>query len=134
MAVVLLLASIRPCRVLAQGSSLAQESSSGGTMNENKPGTVNIPQPPSVTMTAVPSYGAAPMVVGFFVNGVDPEGEGFVSYFWTFGDGQVSMDPPLMFFHTYNTPGSYVATVSATTADGRVAVAYVGIVVRPPAD
>src|SRR5215469_2887659 len=124
--VVLLLPSIRPCRVFAQGSS------SGGTTNENGPGTINIPQPPSVTMTAVPSYGVAPLVVGFFVSGADPGGTGFVSYFWTFGDGQVSMDPPLMFFHTYRTPGSYVATVSATTADGRVAVAYVGVIVRPP--
>jgi hypothetical protein len=41
------------------------------------------------------------------------------------------MDPPLTFFHTYKIPGSYVATVSATTSDGRTAIAYVGITVRP---
>jgi PKD domain len=92
---------------------------------------VDIPQPPLITMTAVPGYGPAPLSVGFFVNTVDPEGKGFVSYVWNFGDGQVSMDPPLTFFHTYAVAGSYVATVSATTADGRTAIAYVGITVRP---
>lgn len=92
---------------------------------------VDLPQPPSITMTAVPGYGAAPLTVGFFVNTVDPEGKGFVSYVWNFGDGQVSMDPPLTFFHTYKTAGTFVATVNATTADGRTAVAYVGVTVRP---
>jgi PKD repeat protein len=92
---------------------------------------VDLPQPPSITMAAVPGYGPAPLTVGFFVNTVDPEGKGFVSYVWNFGDGQVSMDPPLTFFHTYKTAGTYVATVNATTADGRVAVAYVGVTVRP---
>ena len=92
---------------------------------------VDIPQPPLITMTAVPGYGPAPLTVGFFVNTVDPEGKGFVSYVWNFGDGQVSMDPPLSFFHTYTTAGTYVATVNATTADGRTATTYVGITVRP---
>ena len=78
-------------------------------------------------MTAVPGYGAAPLAVGFYVNSVDPDSKGFVSYVWNFGDGQVSMDPPLTFFHTYTVAGSYVATVTATTADGRTAIAYVGV-------
>ena len=82
-------------------------------------------------MTAVPGYGPAPLTVGFFVNTVDPEGKGFVSYVWNFGDGQVSMDRPLTFFHTYKAAGTYVATVNATTADGRTAVGYVGVTVRP---
>ena len=92
---------------------------------------VELPQPPLITMTAVPGYGPAPLTVGFFVNTVDPEGKGFVSYVWNFGDGQVSMAPPLTFFHTYATTGTYVATVNATTSDGRTAIAYVGITVRP---
>ena len=69
-------------------------------------GTSTFPQPPLITMTAVPGYGPAPLTVGFFVNTVDPEGKGFVSYVWNFGDGQVSMDPPLTFFHTYTTAGT----------------------------
>ncbi|HTQ25589.1 MAG TPA: PKD domain-containing protein [Candidatus Binataceae bacterium] len=92
---------------------------------------IDLPQPPVITMTAVPGYGPAPLTVGFFVNTVDPDGKGFVSYVWNFGDGQVSMDPPLTFFHTYSTPGTYVATVNATTADGRTATGYVGVTVRP---
>jgi PKD repeat protein len=92
---------------------------------------VDMPQPPLITMTAVPGYGPAPLTVGFFVNTVDPEGKGFVSYVWNFGDGQVSMDPPLTFFHTYANTGTYVATVNATTSDGRTATSYVGITVRP---
>jgi PKD repeat protein len=92
---------------------------------------IDLPQPPVIAMTAVPGYGPAPLTVGFFVNTVDPDGKGFVSYVWNFGDGQVSMDPPLTFFHTYSTPGTYVATVNATTADGRTATGYVGVTVRP---
>jgi PKD repeat protein len=92
---------------------------------------VELPQPPLITMTAVPGYGPAPLTVGFFVNTVDPEGKGFVSYVWNFGDGQVSMDPPLTFFHTYANAGTYVATVNATTSDGRTATTYVGVTVRP---
>jgi PKD repeat protein len=100
-------------------------------MHGNGPDHVDMPQPPSVTMNAVPGYGSAPLSVGFFVNTVDPEGRTFVSYVWNFGDGQVSIDPPLTFFHTYKIPGIYVATVNATTSDGRTATAYVGITVRP---
>jgi PKD repeat protein len=92
---------------------------------------VELPQPPLITMIAVPGYGPAPLTVGFFVNTVDPEGKGFVSYVWNFGDGQVSMDPPLTFFHTYANAGTYVATVNATTSDGRTATTYVGVTVRP---
>jgi PKD repeat protein len=108
--------------------SMAGSSMAGSMMNGRG---VNLPQPPLITMTAVPGYGPAPLTVGFFVNTVDPEGKGFVSYVWNFGDGQVSMDPPLTFFHTYAKTGTYVATVNATTSDGRTAISYVGVTVRP---
>jgi PKD repeat protein len=112
----------------ASGSMPAPGSMPGTMMNRRG---VNLPQPPLITMTAVPGYGPAPLTVGFFVNTVDPEGKGFVSYVWNFGDGQVSMDPPLTFFHTYAKTGTYVATVNATTSDGRTAISYVGVTVRP---
>jgi PKD repeat protein len=108
--------------------SMAGSSMPGSMMNGRG---VSLPQPPLITMTAVPGYGPAPLTVGFFVNTVDPEGKGFVSYVWNFGDGQVSMDPPLTFFHTYAKTGTYVATVNATTSDGRTAISYVGVTVRP---
>jgi PKD repeat protein len=115
----------QPPQMPAPGSMQAPASMPGHSFDH-----VDLPQPPSITMTAVPGYGPAPLMVGFFVNTVDPEGKGFVSYVWNFGDGQVSMDPPLTFFHTYQAAGTYVATVNATTADGRTAVAYVGVTVR----
>ena len=110
------------------GSMMPGSMMPGSMMNRRG---VDLPQPPLITMTAVPGYGPAPLTVGFFVNTVDPEGKGFVSYVWNFGDGQVSMDPPLTFFHTYSKTGTYVATVNATTSDGRTAIAYVGVTVRP---
>jgi PKD repeat protein len=110
------------------GSSMPGPSMPGSMMNGRG---VELPQPPLIKMTAVPGYGPAPLTVGFFVNTVDPEGKGFVSYVWNFGDGQVSMDPPLTFFHTYANAGTYVATVNATTSDGRTATTYVGVTVRP---
>jgi hypothetical protein len=147
---VLLLIAIRPAPAFAQQQSQEgqdqQQMQAPGTMqmpgatsgsmpesmtNGRAINHVDIPQPPLITMTAVPGYGAAPLSVGFYVSSVDPESRGFVSYVWNFGDGQVSMDPPLTFFHTYAVAGTYVATVSATTADGRTAVAYVGVTVRP---
>jgi len=134
--------ALRPARAFAQeqqnqgsGSSMPQSMSvTSGPMSgagEHGMNHVDISPPPSITMTALPGYGPAPLTVGFFVNTVDPEGKGFISYVWNFGDGQVSMDPPLTFFHTYKTAGSYIATVNATTEDGRTATGYVGITVRP---
>jgi PKD repeat protein len=147
----LLLIAIRPAPAFTQeqnqdsqqqmpvpGSMPAPPGSMPGPMpGSSMPGSmmngrgVELPQPPLITMTAVPGYGPAPLTVGFFVNTVDPEGKGFVSYVWNFGDGQVSMDPPLTFFHTYANAGTYVATVNATTSDGRTATTYVGVTVRP---
>jgi hypothetical protein len=146
----LLLTAVRPVPVCAQQQSqegqdqqqmqvpgaMQMPGATSGSMPESMANGrgishIDIPQPPLITMTAVPGYGAAPLSVGFYVSSVDPESKGFVSYVWNFGDGQVSMDPPLSFFHTYTVAGTYVATVSATTADGRTAVAYVGVTVRP---
>jgi PKD repeat protein len=138
----LLLAATHPAPARAQSqpgeaqeqmpapASMGTPGQTPGSTDEHAYKRIDLPQPPVITMTAVPGYGSAPLTVGFFVNTVDPDGKGFVSYVWNFGDGQVSMDPPLTFFHTYKTPGSYVATVNATTADGRTATAYVGVTVR----
>lgn len=126
--------AIYPAPAGAQQQSSPPPASSGMNGAMSDPSQINLPQLPSITMTAVPSYGPGPLTVGFFANGVDPAGQGFVSYLWTFGDGQVSTAPPLMFFHTYTNPGTYIATLTATTADGRTATSYAGITVRPPSD
>jgi PKD repeat protein len=133
--VMLVPVGLKPTPAVAQEP---QNQAAGPTGSESASGMegrgfnhIDLPQPPSITMTAVPGYGPAPLTVGFFVNTVDPEGKGFVSYLWNFGDGQVSIDPPLTFFHTYHAAGTYVATVNGSTADGRTAVAYVAVTVRP---
>ncbi len=83
--------------------------------------------PPTIHLTALPSYGNAPLTVGFFVDANDPADVGFVSYQWNFGDGHVSTLPPLMTYETYATPGTYIVTITATTADGRSASALTGV-------
>ena len=90
-----------------------------------------MPAIPQIQLQPVPSYGPAPLTVGFFVTPVDPETV-LQSYVWSFGDGQVSMLPPASLFHTYTNPGSYVVNLTATTADGHSASTFAGITVTQP--
>jgi PKD domain len=92
----------------------------------------DLPFPPAVSLQPVPAYGPAPLTVGFYVNAVDPQNVGFVSYQWNFGDGHVSTLPPLYVYEIYKNPGSYLVSVTAVTGDGRSATAFAGITVRPP--
>ncbi len=87
------------------------------------------------SMMVSPPYGIAPLQVGFFVLADDPEGIGFLTYSWNFGDGTVSSLPPeLYIFHTYRKPGTYVCTLTAMTVDGREKTFIQGVIVRPPGD
>jgi len=101
---------------------------------ENSPSAAMSPLPapsrPRISLQAIPSYGNAPLVVGFFVAGYAGEGGRIASYHFSFGDGGVSALPPYGLFHTYRQPGNYVASVTVTTSDGRSATAFKGIVVR----
>ena len=91
-----------------------------------------LPAIPQIQLLPVPGYGPAPLTVGFMLSSIDPETV-LQTFTWNFGDGQVSMLPPTALFHTYTTPGSYVVTVTATTADGHSASSFAGVVVtRPP--
>jgi PKD repeat protein len=94
-------------------------------------GRVMIPEPLLVSLQAVPGYGTSPMQVGFIVNALDPSGAEIVSYNWNFGDGHTSTEQPLQAYNTYLQPGSYVATVTISTADGRSATGFTGIIVKP---
>ena len=93
--------------------------------------TMSIPEPLLVTVQAAPGYGPAPLLVGFLLNAVDPSGAAIVSYNWNFGDGHTSTLPPIMAYNTYAQPGNYVTTVTITTADGRSATGFAGIIVKP---
>jgi PKD domain-containing protein len=95
---------------------------------------LHIPQPVRGSMMASPPYGRAPLAVGFFVLANDPEGLGFLTYSWNFGDGAVSSLPPESYlFHTYQKPGSYVCELTMTTVDGRRATVFQGVIVQPQA-
>jgi PKD domain len=96
---------------------------------------MHIAQPVHGSMMVAPPYGTAPLRVGFFVLATDPEGLGFLTYSWNFGDGSVSSLPPeLYIFHTYEAPGNYVCQVTLTTVDGRKSTFFQGVLVKAPVD
>ncbi len=95
---------------------------------------LHIPEPVRGSMIVTPPYGYAPLSVGFFVLANDPEGIGFLTYSWNFGDGTVSSLPPELYItHTYQKPGNYVCELTTTTIDGRKTSFFQGVIVKPPA-
>ncbi len=116
---------------LAAPTAIAQEPEIGTAGGAAQRGHIEIADPPLVTLQASPPYGTAPLMVGFLLNAVDPANRGIVSYNWNFGDGHFSTEPPLMAYNTYARPGNYVVTVTVTTADGRSATGFTGVIVKP---
>lgn len=113
-------------------SALAQEAAEpSGDASPAMSGPMFIPEPPLVSLQALPGYGPAPLLVGFMLNAADPAQRGIVSFTWNFGDGHVSTEPPLFAYNTYTKPGTYVVTVTVTTADGRSATGFTGVIVKP---
>jgi PKD repeat protein len=104
-------------------SALAQNESPTAT-----PTPMMLPAIPRIALLPVPGYGPAPLTVGFMLWSPNPDTV-LQSFIWNFGDGQVSALPPTVLFHTYTAPGSYVVTVTASTADGHSASSFAGIVV-----
>jgi PKD repeat protein len=73
-------------------------------------------QTPAASFTATPTTGTAPLVVSF--NGAsssDPDGS-ISSYAWSFGDGTTGSGATIS--HTYNTAGTYTATLTVTDNRG----------------
>lgn len=91
-----------------------------------------MPVIPQIRVSPMPGYGPAPLTVGFIVTSAGESPVQLQSFRWNFGDGQVSTLPPIAMFHTYAVPGSYVVTVTATTADGHQASSFAGVIVTPP--
>ncbi len=111
--------------------ALAQESS----MERSRPTPAPEPEaaPLMVTVHPFPSYGPAPLTVGFILGTALDEDDPIVSYQWNFGDGRVSAVPPHVLFHTYKRPGSYIVTVSVTTATGRIGIGMGAVIASSPA-
>ncbi|MBC2934455.1 PKD domain-containing protein [Nocardioides sp. zg-1228] len=89
---------------------------------------------PTVTATAEPTSGTAPLDVDFRAEGTDPEG-GDLTYTWDFGvagtqdDTATGADASW----TYTDPGTYTATVTVTDPDGQTGEDTVEVVVEEPA-
>ena len=127
------------------GDSVEPGSGSGDSMNSDMPASdpsmpppmakMHIRSPITGSMMAAPPYGLAPLKIGFFVLADDPEGIGFLTYSWNFGDGTVSSLPPeLYIFHTYQNPGTYSCALTITTVDGRSQTFRQGVVVKAAGD
>ena len=137
--------ALNPAMLRAQvvgGGAIGSDNDQGAMMDPSMPANdpsmapplakMHISQPITGSMLAAPPYGLAPMRVGFFVLADDPEGLGFLTYSWNFGDGTVSALPPeLYIFHTYQLPGSYLCSLTVKTVDGRSQTFMQGIVVKP---
>src|SRR5581483_6440504 len=107
---------------------MAENPAEAGPPGASPSSSIDFPHLPRMMVQAVPSYGTAPLTVGFMVSNANPLSSPFVSYRWTFGDGQFSTLPPTLFFHTYTKPGSYVIEVTGTTADGLNSTGVAGVV------
>lgn len=97
--------------------------------------TSTINQLPTLSLTAVPDSGSAPLEVSFESNASDPDGN-IVRYEWDF-DGNGTIDAttgsnPLT--HVYQDPGTYTARLRITDDSGAIATDEISITVTEGAD
>ena len=83
---------------------------------------------PTITASASPSSGTAPLTVDFNVSVFG--GDGTLTYHWEFGDGAASSFPNPS--HTYSNPGTFTATVTVTDENGDSDIASIAIDVISP--
>ena len=94
-----------------------------------QPAYINL-APPTVTVTSTPIYSCAPSNISFTAN--VQSNQPIITYTWDFGDGTTASGGPNI-NHTYNTHGTYIVTVTITTASGCTATspAYVTLIGAP---
>jgi len=80
--------------------------------------------PPTVSASGSPLAGSVPLTVQFFANAQDEDGS-IVSYYWDFGDYEVSNEQNPV--HTYNFAGEFTAQVEVTDDQGATAIDTVSI-------
>ena len=88
----------------------------------NSSGELNTP--PTVSASGSPLAGSVPLTVQFFANAQDEDGS-IVSYYWDFGDDEVSNEQNPV--HTYNFAGEFTAQVEVTDDQGATAIDTVSI-------
>lgn len=85
---------------------------------------------PIAAFTASPTSGTAPLFVSFDASAsIPPAGTSIVSYTWDFGDGNAGSGE--FVDHTYNTDGTFIASLVVEDSNGGVDVETVTITVDP---
>jgi len=100
----------------------------GGTATATVTVTVNpINHPPTVTLGADQTGGSLPLAVVFTATASDPDGDP-LTYAWNFGDGTTKPSGSASESHTYQTTGTFTASV--TVSDGQ-ATAQASLTIAP---
>src|SRR5262245_5806716 len=86
-------------------------------------------QPPTVTVSATPSTGVAPLTVAFTATASDPEQQQ-LTYAWEFGDGGTSTQANPT--HTYQVASAYTARLTVRDPQGATATSTVTITANSP--
>jgi PKD repeat protein len=100
-------------------------------MQPSPPAKVGIATQPGITATllAVPVNGRGPLTVDFYVGLANPHGS--LVYEWNFGDGAVTvMQASVYMLHVYQQPGTYLCTLSLTSAQGLTTTVFTTITVQ----
>ncbi|MCD6522430.1 MAG: PKD domain-containing protein [Candidatus Diapherotrites archaeon] len=103
----------------SSGSYTVTLTVSDGFCTDNDTLTVQVASlvPPTVSISADPTSGYAPLSVTFSCTASDSDGT-IVSYLWDFGDGVTSThDCSSPFTHTYSSEGTYTVTLKVTDDD-----------------
>jgi len=91
---------------------------------------VSVNATPRVSATATPTQGEVPLTVDFSATATDPENDP-VTFAWDFGDGATGTGANVS--HTYETSGTFTATVTGTDSGGRSSTDTVRVQVVPVA-
>lgn len=123
---------------LALGGAACTESDHGPVTPEpiatesqapGPPSPEAVDEPLSMSITAAPITGKAPLSVAFHAEVRAPESAGLPPVRWDFGDGAVAMGEEAA--HTYPAPGTYRVVASVTDAGGASALAGATVIVGP---
>lgn len=72
---------------------------------------------PTANISALPTFGDAPLTVSFDGSGSADQDGNIVAYDWNYGDGSTDSSGAAS-SHIYNTPGNYTATLTVTDNSG----------------